>query len=224
MKPCLPVRLARQHGYRHLHIAIKPIEDRHQPVDGEALELGLTDARKIGCGDAGDLLGRTHRQIVGRQRLADLGRQDRAELALFGFFHTKVGIDVAGASDHLDTARVDASYIYNQTWSAGAGLFDIRGDQDPLQYGPGAFYGSAGASPDTRGYLLQFALLERGEAGVVSSWIFAVPVLAAIYGVLLFDEPMSPGLVAGVAAVAAGILLVTVPPRAIAPRTLAPPA
>ena len=67
------------------------------------------------------------------------------------------------------------------------------------------------------GYLLQFALLERGEAGVVSSWIFAVPVLAAIYGVLLFDEPMSPGLVAGIAAVAAGILLVTVPPRALPP-------
>jgi drug/metabolite transporter (DMT)-like permease len=67
------------------------------------------------------------------------------------------------------------------------------------------------------GYLLQFALLERGEAGVVSSWIFAVPVLAAVYGVLLFDEPVSPGLVAGVVAVAAGILLVTVPPRALPP-------
>jgi drug/metabolite transporter (DMT)-like permease len=67
------------------------------------------------------------------------------------------------------------------------------------------------------GYLLQFALLERGEAGVVSSWIFAVPVLAAIYGVLLFDEPVSAGLVAGVVAVAAGILLVTVPPRALPP-------
>ena len=67
------------------------------------------------------------------------------------------------------------------------------------------------------GYLLQFALLERGEAGVVSSWIFAVPVLAAIYGVLLFDEPVSAGLVAGVVAVAAGILLVTVPPRTLPP-------
>ena len=67
------------------------------------------------------------------------------------------------------------------------------------------------------GYLLQFALLERGEAGVVSSWIFAVPVLAAIYGVLLFDEPASAGLVAGVVAVAAGILLVTVPPRSLPP-------
>lgn len=63
------------------------------------------------------------------------------------------------------------------------------------------------------GYLLQFALLERGDAGVVSSYIFAVPVLAAVYGVLVFDETLSAGLVIGAAAVAAGILLVTVPSR-----------
>jgi drug/metabolite transporter (DMT)-like permease len=38
-------------------------------------------------------------------------------------------------------------------------------------------------------------------------------VLAAVYGVVLFDEPVSAGLVAGAAAVAAGVLLVTLPPR-----------
>ncbi len=63
------------------------------------------------------------------------------------------------------------------------------------------------------GYLLQFALLARGDAGVVSSYIFAVPVLAAVYGVLLFDEALSAGLLLGGAAVAVGILLVTVPAR-----------
>jgi drug/metabolite transporter (DMT)-like permease len=67
------------------------------------------------------------------------------------------------------------------------------------------------------GYLLQFALLERGDAGVVSSYIFAVPILAAVYGVLIFDERLSVGLVVGAAAVAAAILLVTVPSR---PRLL----
>ena len=69
------------------------------------------------------------------------------------------------------------------------------------------------------GYLLQFALLERGDAGVVSSYIFAVPILAATYGVLLFDEVLSAGLLAGGLAVVVGILLVTVPPRT---RTPAP--
>lgn len=63
------------------------------------------------------------------------------------------------------------------------------------------------------GYLLQFALLRRGDAGVVSSYIFAVPVLAAVFGVVVFDERLSAGLVAGAVAVAAGILLVTMPPR-----------
>ena len=63
------------------------------------------------------------------------------------------------------------------------------------------------------GYLLQFALLERGDAGVVSSYIFAVPVLAAVYGVVIFDEPLTPGLLTGAVAVAAGILLVTLPAR-----------
>src|SRR5436305_51113 len=66
VKPCLTVHLTRQYRYRHLHVAIEPVENRHQPVDGKALELGLADARKIGGGDAGDLLGRPHRQIVGR--------------------------------------------------------------------------------------------------------------------------------------------------------------
>ena len=63
------------------------------------------------------------------------------------------------------------------------------------------------------GYLLQFALLRRGDAGVVSSYIFAVPVLAAVFGVVLLDERLSVGLGAGALAVAVGILLVTLPPR-----------
>ncbi|MCW2667842.1 MAG: rane protein [Frankiales bacterium] len=67
------------------------------------------------------------------------------------------------------------------------------------------------------GYLLQFRLLERGGASVVSSYIFAVPVLTAAYGVALFGEALTAGLVLGAAAVAAGILLVTVPAR---PRLL----
>ena len=78
------------------------------------------------------------------------------------------------------------------------------------------------------GYLLQFALLGRGDAGVVSSYVFAVPVLAAVYGVLLFDEPLTPGLVAGAAAVAAGVLLVTLPQRRasapVRPARSTPPA
>ena len=79
--------------------------------------------------------------------------------------------------------------------------------------------GPAGVGPLRRrvslagGYLLQFALLERGDAGVVSSYVFAMPILAAVYGVVIFGEKLSLGLVVAVA-VAAAILLVTVPGRA----------
>lgn len=71
----------------------------------------------------------------------------------------------------------------------------------------------AGGISMAGGYLMQFALLERGDAGVISSYIFAVPILAAAYGVLIFDEPLTLGLGLGAAAVAAGIVLVTVPGR-----------
>ena len=107
------------------------------------------------------------------------------------------------------------AFLYGSVPLVALGL----ADDTPVSWTASLSIGVAytGALSLAGGYLLQFALLERGEAGVVSSWIFAVPVLAAIYGVLLFDEPLSPGLVAGVVAVAAGILLVTVPPRALPP-------
>ena len=96
------------------------------------------------------------------------------------------------------------------------------GDGDPVRWTPLLVICVAytGAVSLAGGYLLQFALLERGDAGVVSCYIFAVPVLTAVYGVVLLGEPLSAGLVAGAAAVAAGILLVTYPPR---PRVSAEP-
>jgi drug/metabolite transporter (DMT)-like permease len=60
------------------------------------------------------------------------------------------------------------------------------------------------------GYGLQFILLSRGKAGVVSSWIFPVPVLAALLGVLVLDEVLRIELVIGASAVALGIYLVNV--------------
>ena len=114
------------------------------------------------------------------------------------------------------------AFVYGSVPLVALGLADGA----PVEWTASLWISTAytGALSLAGGYLLQFALLERGEAGVVSSWIFAVPVLAAVYGVLLFDEPLSVGLVAGIVAVAAGILLVTVPPRALPPPALPPPA
>lgn len=66
----------------------------------------------------------------------------------------------------------------------------------------------AGAGASVGGLGLQFALLRRGKAGVVSTWIFAVPVLAAVLGVLFLDETAHLALLLGGVAVAAGIYLV----------------
>ncbi len=66
----------------------------------------------------------------------------------------------------------------------------------------------AGAGASVGGLGLQFVLLRRGQAAVVSTWIFAVPVLAAALGVLLLDETAHLALLLGGASVAAGIYLV----------------
>lgn len=66
----------------------------------------------------------------------------------------------------------------------------------------------AGAGASVGGLGLQFVLLRRGQAAVVSTWIFAVPVLAAALGVLLLDETAHLALLLGGGAVAAGIYLV----------------
>lgn len=66
----------------------------------------------------------------------------------------------------------------------------------------------AGVGASIGGFGLQFVLLRRGEASVVSSWIFAVPILAAGLGVVVLDEPLHLGLVVGAIAVGLGIYLV----------------
>jgi hypothetical protein len=63
------------------------------------------------------------------------------------------------------------------------------------------------------GGYLEFAVLQRGDAGVISNYVFAVPILSARQGLLLFDEHLTLGLGLGAVAVAAGIVLVTVPGR-----------
>jgi len=66
----------------------------------------------------------------------------------------------------------------------------------------------AGALGSAFAWLLWTLLLARGQAGVVSTWLFSVPVLGAALGVVLLREPLTPSLVAGVSLVAAGVRLV----------------
>jgi len=66
----------------------------------------------------------------------------------------------------------------------------------------------AGVGGSSLGFGLQLMLLRRGEAGVVSSWLFVVPVIASLLGVLLFNERLHLGLLLGGSAVIASIYFV----------------
>lgn len=103
--------------------------------------------------------------------------------------------------------------------------------QHEVDWGPKlvlcAIWSGLGAS--VFGFGLQFLLLRRGKAGVVSSWTFAVPVLAAVEGVIVLGEEAHRALLVGGAAVAAGIWLVNRDPAGDASspstegRSFAPP-
>lgn len=71
----------------------------------------------------------------------------------------------------------------------------------------------AGVGGGVAGFGLQFVLLRRGAASVVGSWIFAVPVVSTVLGIVLLGEDAEPTLLAGIVAVATGISLVNRPTR-----------
>ena len=62
-------------------------------------------------------------------------------------------------------------------------------------------------------WILWSELLRRGEASVVSTWLFAVPVLAAVLGVVFLGESLSVALVVGIALVAVAVRLAASGPR-----------
>jgi O-acetylserine/cysteine efflux transporter len=71
---------------------------------------------------------------------------------------------------------------------------------------------AAGVFGSAMAWMLWSTLMRRGEASVVSTWLFAVPVLAAVLGVLLLGEPMSIELVIGIALVAVAVRLAAASP------------
>ncbi|MEA2245700.1 MAG: hypothetical protein QOH46_229 [Solirubrobacteraceae bacterium] len=71
----------------------------------------------------------------------------------------------------------------------------------------------AGVCGSALGWTILSTLLRRGDAGTVSTWLYAVPVLAAVLGVVLLDESPSATLVAGIALVAIAVRLVALPGR-----------
>ena len=65
----------------------------------------------------------------------------------------------------------------------------------------------AGLCGSAMAWMLWSELLRRGEASVVSTWLFAVPVLAAALGVVFLGESLSAALIVGIALVAVAVRL-----------------
>ena len=69
----------------------------------------------------------------------------------------------------------------------------------------------AGVCGSAMAWMLWSLLMRRGEASVVSTWLFAVPILAAVLGVVLLDEPVSLALAVGIVLVAVAVRLAATP-------------
>jgi drug/metabolite transporter (DMT)-like permease len=69
----------------------------------------------------------------------------------------------------------------------------------------------AGTFGSAMAWMLWSFLMRRGEASVVSTWLFAVPILAAVLGVILLDEPVSLALAVGIVLVAVAVRLAATP-------------
>jgi hypothetical protein len=74
-----------------------------------------------------------------------------------------VGGISANNDNHLNTLSLDATYTYQQTWTAGAGIFSTTGSTDMGLYTPGPVGGSLSGSPDSRGYILQVSYVPFGK-------------------------------------------------------------
>jgi hypothetical protein len=69
--------------------------------------------------------------------------------------------------DELNLLRLDAGYIYHQTWGPTLAVFDVRGSSDAALYAPSPLTGSLAGAPNSRGYIAQIEYVPFGKA---ASW------------------------------------------------------
>ncbi len=72
--------------------------------------------------------------------------------------------EAASVSNQLNTLKIDADYIWKETWAASAGWFDVEGTRDSGLYAPDPVEGSLNGRPDSRGYTLQLSYTPWGKS------------------------------------------------------------
>jgi hypothetical protein len=70
---------------------------------------------------------------------------------------TFLGQGATTAANHLNSLKVDGTYHWTNKFTATGALFSTTGNTDPLLYAPAALTGSNNGSPNSRGYIAQFA-------------------------------------------------------------------
>jgi drug/metabolite transporter (DMT)-like permease len=158
---------------------------------------------------AGALLGFAGVAVVGLHQSATASAGG-VLLLLAAAFAWTVGAIVTSAVDEPIVALVVGQHFVGAPLlvavAAVAEPFPALSTKLVLCVGFAGVFGSAFA------WMLWSLLMRRGEAGVVSTWLFAVPMLAAAFGVVLLDEPMSVALGVGIALVAVAVRLATSSP------------
>ncbi len=69
----------------------------------------------------------------------------------------------AEIANHLNQVNASAQYAYRQTYALTVAFFDTVGNSNPLLYAPGAWFGSANGSPDSRGWITQLECVPFGK-------------------------------------------------------------
>ncbi|MGH8457025.1 MAG: cytochrome C, partial [Stenotrophobium sp.] len=73
--------------------------------------------------------------------------------------------NASAASNQINTLRLNAGYVYRQTWSLSGGPFWINGGADNVAFAPNPISGSANGNPDSRGYVAQLEFVPFGKTG-----------------------------------------------------------
>jgi hypothetical protein len=60
-------------------------------------------------------------------------------------------------ANHLNTFKLDSTYHWTNRYTATGAVFSTTGNADPLLYAPAPVTGSNTGSPNTSGYIVQFA-------------------------------------------------------------------
>ncbi len=85
----------------NVHMMVELVDDRHETVDGEAVQLGISDPHEFRLVDTGQGLCLTGRQIAVVQNADDLGGQDALGLLDVGVGITEIPKHVSAPMDQI---------------------------------------------------------------------------------------------------------------------------